>query len=97
MLIQFPVCHYAAVWLGMPTYTAWIPLLSHFGGFIWGHYVLHSDKWFDVWGECTLFVTFMYSYNQIEGEPNDRQKLATALALMWTIRLGECRLATRCL
>ena len=57
--------------MGMPTYTAWIPLLSHFGGFLWGHYVIHSDKWFDVWGECTLFVTFIYSYNQIVRYKND--------------------------
>lgn len=60
-LIQLPCCHYTARWMELPTYTAWMPILSHVAGFIWGHYVLHSDKWFDVWGECTLFATFIYS------------------------------------
>ena len=74
----------------LPTYTAWIPILSHVCGFLWGHYVLHSDKWFDVWGECTLFITFVYSHNDIrrQQEPSSRQCLATALALIWTTRLG---------
>eukprot|EP01044_Picomonas_judraskeda_P000753 COSAG03_NODE_36_length_17658_cov_56.766900_10_plen_626_part_00 len=89
-LIQLPVCHHLATWMGLPTYTAWIPILSHILGFVWGHYVLHSDKWFDVWGECTLFVTFVYSHYDISRrqEPSTRQCLATALALLWTTRLG---------
>lgn len=86
-LIQLPICYYLATWMELPTYTAWFPIFSHVAGFLWGHYVLHSDKWFDVWGECTLFVTFTYSYYDIQ-EPTSRQCLATALALLWTVRLG---------
>ena len=86
-LVQFPVCHHLATAMGLPTFLAWMPMLSHVVGFLFGHFVLHSDKWFDVWGETTFFALLVASHKTV-AEPNARQCLASALALLWCTRLG---------
>ena len=73
--------------MGLPTFLAWMPMLSHVVGFLFGHFVLHSDKWFDVWGETTFFALLVASHKTV-AEPNARQCLASALALLWCTRLG---------
>jgi len=75
--------------LGVPVVLGIAPIASHVAVFFLSHYVIHTDKFFDITGEATFFPLIAYSHVAFAGEgATDRQKLATGLALVWCARLG---------
>ena len=88
--VQVPVCYALAVHaFAVPAWLALAPLASHAAMFFVSHYVLHTDKLFDITGEVTFFPLILASHAAIAAPAaTPRQQLGTALALLWCARLG---------
>ncbi len=89
-LVQPLACAALASALGLPSELATLPILSHACMFVASHYVLKTDKFFDITGEVTFVALIAYSHLACAsaGEPTRRQSLLTALSLLWAVRLG---------
>lgn len=87
--IQPPIVAALASAIGVPIAIGLLPIGSHAFMFAVSHYLLGSDKLFDITGETTLFPLILYSHHLRQAaEPTPRQALVTALALLWVTRLG---------
>lgn len=86
--IQVPFCATIGFVCGIPLSTTLFPILSHAFGSLLSWFILNQAMFFDVWGEVTIAIVFVWSYLQLQGPATDRQKLCTALAGMWLLRLG---------
>ena len=90
--IQPPVVKRLADFFGVPVALGWLPIASHTLMFGLSHYVLRTDKFFDITGETTFFPLILYSFlSQCAGTPFEaapRQLLITGVALVWCTRLG---------
>ena len=87
-LVQPLAMAYVAHLVGVPPALALLPIASHALMFVVSHYVLRSDKYFDITGETTFFPLILFSHTLCVGEASARQTLLTGLALLWCARLG---------
>ena len=87
--VQPPVAAAVAWAIGVPPSLALLPIASHAAMFVISHYLLKTDKYFDITGESTFFPLILYSHYTLAGESaSGRQRLVTLLALAWCTRLG---------
>ena len=86
--IQPPIVASLATAFGVPAFLGMLPIASHALMFLVSHYVLKSNKLFDITGELTFFPLILYSHSHASPSPSNRQYLLTALALFWCTRLG---------
>ena len=74
---------------GVPRAVGLLPIASHAAMFAVSHFIIHTDKFFDITGETTFFPLILWSHYHTAGaEASERQRLLTGVALLWCARLG---------
>jgi steroid 5-alpha reductase family enzyme len=87
-MIQPPIVALLADLCGLPRAIGLLPIATHACMFVVSHYLLGTDKFFDITGEATLLPLILYSHKLQCPEATPRQMLTTAVALVWVTRLG---------
>lgn len=85
--IQLPSCIGVAWLFSCPTWTAVFPIFSHGTMFVVSHYVLQTNRLFDINGMATFLV--MVAVSRSTGAGDSRRRVLLSLASgLWCVRLG---------
>ena len=86
-IIQPFVASHLADIINVPRSLALLPIASHTVMFLVSHYLIKTDRFFDITGEATFLPLILYSHSLVDA-PSPRQTLLTGLACLWCARLG---------
>eukprot|EP00928_Gymnodinium_smaydae_P027386 TRINITY_DN21198_c0_g2_i1.p1 TRINITY_DN21198_c0_g2~~TRINITY_DN21198_c0_g2_i1.p1 ORF type:complete len:691 (-),score=44.93 TRINITY_DN21198_c0_g2_i1:383-2404(-) len=73
--------------VSLPLFLVVFPIASHVLGFLFAVGMIGSCKYFDIWGEVTFTMLYLWSYSHVTN-PTPRHQLLMFCQLCWVVRLG---------